>query len=426
MIEATPVQPTKSPAPVSLDSSSQSPQTAERKLARILFIHPGPVPPSVDPRKNRLYHLSRYFEGDLLTTRWRVEEDDQRPPAPVRYDDRLGVFRYHAVHYSTLPELLSMVWNLVYYFGQGLKLARTGARYDVVVSYSPYTTSLAAWLVSRLTGAKLVIDMPGHPFESYSFYPGLLPKIKKRVARVMVPVLLKRADMVKILYPGQLDDLRGHTFPRVAVFPDFVPVSTMRHTSQRLPVPAEGNRYILFLGFPWHLKGVDILIQAFQKIADKHPDVTLRVVGHCPDREPFEKLAAGHPRISLEKAVMPDEAIALMAGCEIFVLPSRIEGFPRVLQEAMAVGKPFIASKVGGIPTFVKDGKSGLLFDTDDAEQLAEKMSLLLNDRTYAAELADEGHRRVFELWSEERYVENFRDMIVRLIGTDARTTQKH
>jgi glycosyltransferase involved in cell wall biosynthesis len=179
------------------------------------------------------------------------------------------------------------------------------------------------------------------------------------------------------------------------------------------------NRYILFLGFPWKLKGVDILIQAFLQIADRHPDVTLRVVGLCPDRRPFERLASGHPRISLEDPVMPDEVASLMTGCEILVLPSRTEGMPKVLLEAMAARRTFIASRVGGIPTYVEDGKNGLLFDPEDVEQLAEKMSLLLSDRDYAARLADEGNRRVFELWSEERYVENFRNMIVRVIGAE-------
>src|SRR5262249_1250587 len=76
-------------------SDSAERETAGHKLARILLIHPGPTPPNVDPRKNLLYHLSRDFEGDLLTTRWRVAEDDLKPSVAVRYDDRLGVFRYH-------------------------------------------------------------------------------------------------------------------------------------------------------------------------------------------------------------------------------------------------------------------------------------------------------------------------------------------
>ena len=271
---------------------------------------------------------------------------------------------------------------------QGVKAGPVGPKYDVIVSYGPYTTSLAGLMLSRLTGAKLVIDMPGHPFESYSYYPGVLPRIKKHVSRVLVPALLKRADMVKLLYPTSSTisaDIRspGRRVPRLRCrLDDEAPVGTAARA-----VRGRG-RYVLFLGFPWHLKGVDILIKAFHKVADKHPDVTLRVVGHCPDRGPFERLAAGHPRISLEKAVMPDDAIALMSRCEIFVLPSRTEAMGRVLLEAMAARKPIIASRVGGIPTYVEDGRNGLLFNSENVQELAAGMDLLLQDSDYADKLA--------------------------------------
>jgi glycosyltransferase involved in cell wall biosynthesis len=82
------------------------------------------------------------------------------------------------------------------------------------------------------------------------------------------------------------------------------------------------------------------------------------------------------------------DATALMSAMDIFVLPSVRDAAPVVLLEAGLAGLPVIASRAGGIPEYIRDGETGLLFPPGDAEALAEKLVTLLKDREFAHQLA--------------------------------------
>ena len=141
------------------------------------------------------------------------------------------------------------------------------------------------------------------------------------------------------------------------------------------------------------------------------------IVGHCPDRAEFEALVNGHPQISLEKAVPHPEAMALMANCRLFVLPSRTEAMGRVLLEAMAFGKPVVASDVDGIPTYVEDGVTGLLFPSEDIDALADCLDRVLSDPALAAGFGSAGRRAARERYTEDRYVEHVVQMVEQTVG---------
>jgi glycosyltransferase involved in cell wall biosynthesis len=176
--------------------------------------------------------------------------------------------------------------------------------------------------------------------------------------------------------------------------------------------PACCGAYVFFLGHPFNLKGVDVLIKAFRRITDSYPDLSLKVVGYCPDLAPYRALAAGNPRIEFLPGQPHERAMELMAGCAFFALPSRTEGVPRVLKEAMAAKKPFVATRVGGIPYLVGERLERVLVEPDNVDELASRMQLLLDDPALAARLAEEGHRRIFTEFSEARHAERFREML--------------
>ena len=408
MTQPPTVHPGTPPAP--------QPPASDAGKYRVLFLHPGSIPPSGDPRRNLLFHLSRYCEGDVVTTRWDLPEDFEKPRRPLKFDT-LGDFRYHATRSTRIPGLLRTAWHLVYFLGTGLRLFRSTGGYDVIVAYGPFSLALVGWVLKRLRGTKLIIEVPGPPTEGFTYEPGLSSKLKLRLARRLAPFLLRRADATRLYYAWQLDGLPGGPFPPAYVFPDFVHVAGNRGT----PPPAEApERYVLFLGSPFNRKGVDVLIKAFLMISDRHPDVTLRVVGHCPDRAPYERLAVGNPRVRFSPGIPNEEAMKLMAGCTLFALPSRMEGVPRVLIEAMAAWKPVVSTRASGIPALVDHGRTGLLSDVDDVRGLADNMDRLLGDPGYARRLAEEGHRYVFDELTEERFVERTRAMLESLVGLPA------
>lgn len=257
----------------------------------------------------------------------------------------------------------------------------------------------------------MVVEIPGNHLKSYEFAGGGFSSLKRRIAKPVLSFVTSRADLVRLLYPTQLDEVgRPPPAERLAVFHNSVTVDGIDPSRPR-------EKYLLFMGYPFWLKGVDLLITAFRAIADRHPDWRLRVVGHCPDPSPFLALAGGHPRISIERAVEHPQAMALMERCGAFVLPSRTEAMGRVLLEAMAARRPIVASRVDGIPTYVSDGENGLLFTCNQADDLARQLDRLLGDDALAERLAAEGHRRVQERYSVQSYVDQFAEMIERVVA---------
>jgi glycosyltransferase involved in cell wall biosynthesis len=97
-----------------------------------------------------------------------------------------------------------------------------------------------------------------------------------------------------------------------------------------------------------------------------------------------------------------EDVPALIEGCDVFCLPSHAEGLPLVLLEAMARGKPVVATAVGGTPELVVDGETGLLVPPGDVGALAAALGTLLRDPVRASRLGAAGRRRVLQNFSAE------------------------
>jgi glycosyltransferase involved in cell wall biosynthesis len=152
--------------------------------------------------------------------------------------------------------------------------------------------------------------------------------------------------------------------------------------SKPIPVRREGRVRLLFLGQLVERKGVDVLVAALARMATDAE--SLLVGGNWDDRGYPEQIRALMTRLKLERRVhlenhRPD-APALLDDCDVFVLPSRSDARPRTIIEAMYLGKPVVATRVGGIPTLIEDGVTGLLVPPDDADALARALDRLAGD----------------------------------------------
>ncbi|MFW6253361.1 MAG: glycosyltransferase family 4 protein [Chitinivibrionales bacterium] len=302
---------------------------------------------------------------------------------------------------------------------KALALHLGGNTYDVIVAPNPLLIGLIALLLGKITGAKVMIEVKGNLQQAFKYgatglvEPGVMGKIKHRIAGPLASSVIGKANLTKYMYEGQLNFLAERVRRRIKLtkFPDFVPIS-LYVNRKRL-----NGKYILLLGYPWYLKGVDILIQSFKMIADDFPRYSLKIVGWCPTgKDYFQRLAGGHPRIQLCGPVYYDQVPQLMCNCSLFVLASRTEALGRVLIEAMASRKPIIASNVDGIPSIIRDGYNGLLFESENAEALAEKMRMVLSNYSLARSLARNGYTFAKDHLSEEHYTANYRKSVEQLI----------
>lgn len=138
---------------------------------------------------------------------------------------------------------------------------------------------------------------------------------------------------------------------------------------------AEGPLNLLFVGRLTAIKGLRVLFEALDLLADR--DVTLTLVGDGEDRAFAERKAARLGNITLLGFQSQSEVAAALAKADALVLPSFAEGVPVVLMEAMASGRPVIATRVGGVAELVEDGVSGFLVPPGNAAALAAAITKL-------------------------------------------------
>lgn len=155
-------------------------------------------------------------------------------------------------------------------------------------------------------------------------------------------------------------------------------------------------------------KGYDVLLQAAQAIANSEPPIRVVAVGRGPLRD---VLRARHVELDLGDRFQflgqRDDVPQILAGADAFVLPSRHEGLPVALMEAMSVGLPIVASCVGGIPQALEDEVDALLVPPGDPCVLAQAMKRLASDPGLRARLGRHAKLRspMFDIAEANRIV---------------------
>jgi glycosyltransferase involved in cell wall biosynthesis len=156
------------------------------------------------------------------------------------------------------------------------------------------------------------------------------------------------------------------------------------------PAPMPDDPVALFVGVLEPSKGVDILLDAFAEVLRRVPTSELWIVGDGPQRS---ELGRQVDRLGIETAVRlfgarpRTDLPGLFDEARVLVLPSRSEGLGRVIVEAMARGRPVVASRVGGVVELVEDGVTGLLVPPEDPAGLAEALVRPLADRELAGRM---------------------------------------
>lgn len=153
----------------------------------------------------------------------------------------------------------------------------------------------------------------------------------------------------------------------------FVPKTKM-DCRKKLNLPVDKN-IVVFAGHLIPIKGIDILLEAWQEFVEKNQNSLLALCGGGEEINSYRKFTKEN---GISKSVVFRAAIAhkdvadWFSASDVVVLPSRNEGFPAVLMEAQSCGRPVVATKVGGIPEIVNSENLGILVNPEDSHELAE------------------------------------------------------
>ncbi|MBW1929009.1 MAG: glycosyltransferase family 4 protein [Deltaproteobacteria bacterium] len=203
---------------------------------------------------------------------------------------------------------------------------------------------------------------------------------------------------------------------KIVVKPNFVG-EELRVTSNELQFsrhPSLVTRYFLFVGRLSPEKGLGTLLRAWQKLKD----VPLKIIGDGPLLEAVRAFNGGGVQVLGRRP--HDEVIALMKGARCVVFPSEwYEGFPMTIAEAFACGVPVIASRLGAMAEIVEDGRTGLLFEPGNADDLAAKVEWAWAHSEQMAEMGREARREYEEKYTAERNYEMLMQIYRRVMSNE-------
>jgi glycosyltransferase involved in cell wall biosynthesis len=169
---------------------------------------------------------------------------------------------------------------------------------------------------------------------------------------------------------------------------------------------SEGAVEVLFVGRLVQQKNVPVLLRAVQILKGRGVALRLRLAGDGPLRESvLSQITVLDLGDVVELLGERTDTPELMAASDFVVSPSFREGLSNVILEAMMVGRPVIASAVGGSVELVEPDVTGLLFPSDDETALAEAMQLLIQNRTLREKLGSAGRKRATERYTVDAMV---------------------
>lgn len=162
-------------------------------------------------------------------------------------------------------------------------------------------------------------------------------------------------------------------------------------------------------------KGVDSVITVLPKVIEAVPDLFYVIIGGGDLQSRLEEMACERSvrdRILFIGKVQLEQLKGFYSRADVFVMPSRQEGFGIVFIEAMAFGKPVIAGDYGGAPEIVQDGVTGFLVNPDDLEGLTCRLIQLLQDGALRKKMGEAGRKRVEENFSVVRFEERLTSIL--------------
>lgn len=155
-------------------------------------------------------------------------------------------------------------------------------------------------------------------------------------------------------------------------------------------------------------KGQHLLVEAARKIKERGREIQVAIIGHVMDKSYFKQLEMDIKENGLENCVFylgfHNNPTSIMPCFDAVILATKCETFGLVLPEAMRAGVAVVGSNCGGVPEIIEHEKTGLLFETENVEDLTSQLSKLVDDKDFCSRLASAGKIDADERFSEEKH----------------------
>lgn len=310
------------------------------------------------------------------------------------------------LHHQSIVNVIAYAWQ-GYRYADKL-LARE--KFDAIHAFFGVPCGAMAFCLGKKYNVPYIVslrgaDVPGYSERlavAYIFLRPLIRMVWKRAAFVVanseglknLALRTNGHQTIRVIYNG-IDS--NHFVPRPQARPE--------------------NNFIITLGASRVTvrKGIKYLIGAVNLLAQKYPQLLLKILGDGDDKERLEKIVK---ELKLENHIQffgripREETLPYYQEASVFVLPSLNEGMSNALLEALASGLPIIATDTGGSQELVTDDENGFIVKMKSAEDIAEKLECLINDETLCARFGQESRKRAEAMsWKNvaEKYAELYR-----------------
>jgi glycosyltransferase involved in cell wall biosynthesis len=183
---------------------------------------------------------------------------------------------------------------------------------------------------------------------------------------------------------------------------------------------AEGDIVAIYVGVVADFKGVNELVAVAEGLFEKYHNFRLVCVGAGPAMEKLVQLRARADRdgaVVLPGLLSPEEVPKYLQASDFMVFPSYSEGMPQSVLEAMNCGLPVVATRVGGIPEAVVDGRTGILIDAKNIGQLQQAMEKMITDKEFRLSSGQNGLAYVRKVFDAEQNAEKLAKALWSLVA---------
>ena len=294
------------------------------------------------------------------------------------------------------------------------KLAKliTEYGYDIIHTHG-YKSDILGLLAAKKAGIRCVITP--HGFENSNDF-------KLKLFIWLGNKVMKHADVVVPLSKALCEDVKsfGVNPDRIEYVQNGVDLSEVEQQKQQPNrLAASGNaKRIGFVGQMISRKNIHDILEIFNQLANKYPEITLTLLGDGESRAALEEYSQGLSHQGrIEFLGYRDDRLMLLQSFDLFVMTSTLEGIPRCLMEATAMGIPVAAYDIAGVDQLIRHQHTGLLAPLGDKVTLAGYWEELLFDEAKAKKLSENACRFVNEHYAGKRMATEYIAVFKRLLA---------
>lgn len=287
-------------------------------------------------------------------------------------------------------------------------------KFDVIESFT-YDSNILGLLVAWLAGVPVRIATHHGKVEG-------MPLWRQRLHTWLVNIGMAQAIVAVSKKTRQTALDEGVDAGKIIVIPNgitpFDITAVNKQEARKTLGLGDDDIFLVSVGRLVYQKGHEFLVQALVKVASRFPNVKIGICGEGPSRSRLESQIlelglSNNVRLLGEWA----DVSPVLAVADIFVLPSRWEGLPMALLEAMAVGLPVIATRVEGVEEVITDNVHGLLVVPEDSDNLAHAIIRILKNPELRNQIGAAAKTHVLQNNTTEGMCRKYYDLILDLLN---------